>query len=137
MSGDGFTCKVTGGDLTNLEALINTQGQRLSKANKTSADEFMNLVRVAVPQDPKARGGHLVESLIETSTGPTGWSVSIGSASEPYPAHLEFGHRSRGATHVPAKPFWYPSLRVVRKRNTARILAAQRAAIKATVLAGG
>ena len=109
-------------------------------ANQRSANEFVGLVRLAVPQDPNARHGHLIDTIQQTDVGQFGVQVSIGSDAEPYPAHLEFGHRARDGTHVEAKPFWYPAKRIIAKRARTRMLAAQRAAIKAvaaSAVAGG
>ena len=40
---------------------------------------------------------------------------------KPYPAHVEYGHRTKAGRHVPAKPFFWPSYRVAKKRIRSRI----------------
>jgi hypothetical protein len=127
------TLKDSGGLREQMRTLVTEQGARLLAANLKNASEFTALVRSAVPQDPKSRGGHLAATIAQTSVGRVGVQVSIGDSTHPYPAHLEFGHRSRGGEHVPAKSFWYPAKRVLKKRAHTRILRAQRAAIKAAV----
>ena len=130
-----ITAKVTGGDGKALKRFTAGGVARMKAANKKSADEFMALVKLAVPRDPEAKNGQLVDTVREDDTGPVRVEVSIGDAAHPYPAHLEFGHRSRGGTHVPAKPYWYPAKRVLKKRAHNRILRAERTAIKAAVAA--
>jgi hypothetical protein len=120
-----------GGDGVKLQRL-KASLPKLKAANKKSADEFMALVRMAIPQDREnTKHSHLVDTLQEADVGEAGVSVSIGDAEHPYPAHLEFGHRSRSGTHVEARPAWFPAKRVVKKRSHDRILRAERAAIKA------
>jgi hypothetical protein len=132
------TVTVTGGDkIAPMMAKLTSQSRATLKAgNKKSADEFMALVKLAVPQDPADSHGHLADTVQESDVGEVGVQVSIGDAERPYPAHLEFGHRSRGGSHVPAKAFWYPAKRVTQKRAHDRILRNERAAIKAAAASG-
>jgi len=99
------------------------------KANTRSASEFEALVRQIVPQGDEERG-HLVDTLRQTSRGATGVEVSIGDKGNPYPAHLELGHKARDGSHVPGLAFWFPAKRVTKKKAHGRIVRAERAAIK-------
>ncbi|HEY1878426.1 MAG TPA: hypothetical protein VGG68_00690 [Caulobacteraceae bacterium] len=127
----------SGGLNAQMQVLVEQQGGRLKAANQKNADEFAVLVRSAVPQDANSRHGrHLAGTIAETAFGPVGVQVSIGSEADPYPAHLEFGHRARNGAHVPGKSSWYPAKRVIQKRAHDRILRAQRAAIKAAAPSG-
>jgi hypothetical protein len=130
-----ISAKVTGGDGKAIKQMLASHGARLKAANKKSADEFMALVKLAVPQGQASKHGHLVDTVQESDVNEVGVQVSIGDAERPYPAHLELGHRSRGGTHVPGKMFWYPAKRVVQKRSHNRILRAERVAIKSAAAA--
>ena len=108
-------------------------GPVLRAANEKSATEFMSLVKLGAPQDPNDPHGHLIASLKKEDVAPAAVFVSIGDETRKYPAHLEIGHRSKDGKHVPAKPFWYPALRVVKKRNALRLARAERSVIKSAV----
>jgi hypothetical protein len=110
----------------------------LAAANRTNAAEFERLVRAAAPRGDD-EGGHLVDTLETRQISPTAFEVSIGDeagGAHDYPAHLEFGHRNADGVHVPGKPFWFPSKRIVSKRAHNRILRAERAAMKAVAARG-
>jgi len=118
------TAKVLG--LESLQAkmyrLIGPEGKSVLKAaNAKSAREFMALVRTACPRD-EDEGGHLIDTLEQTDRGEAGVVVSIGREGGRfgYPLHLEAGHKTKSGKHVPPKPFWFPSLRVLKKRSAGR-----------------
>jgi hypothetical protein len=46
--------------------------------------------------------------------------VSIGDAEQTHILHREAGHRNADGSHTPAKPLWYPALRVLKKRHRKR-----------------
>jgi hypothetical protein len=133
-----ITAKVVGG--TNGPKLKDILGAKekaiLKRANQANAKEFASLVRIAVPQDPKA-AKHLVDTVEQKDVGETGAQVSIGSDEAPYPFHLETGHRMPDGSHVPGKPYWFPAKRVVWKRARARTLRSYRAAIKSGLAVSG
>jgi hypothetical protein len=105
---------------------------QLKAANEKSAKEFMNLVRIACPRDDDA-GGHLIDTLTQEERGEVGVTVSIGREGGEfgYPLHLEAGHKAKNGKHVPPKPFWFPSLRVLRRRSAGRGQRAIRVVVKA------
>lgn len=115
--------------------------------NNDIALDFMQQVAVRVPKSGDREGDrageHLVGTLQKTDgaggshNSGMGVTVSIGGPEAPYPMHLEGGHMTKGGKHVPAKPFWFPVLRVNRKRWKARRAAAIRKAIKALIGSGG
>jgi hypothetical protein len=96
-------------------------------ANDQNALEFMSRVHAIIPRE----AGKLADTLVkEPGKTPTAVKVAIGGPGAPYPAHLEFGHRD-GSGHVPAKPFWFTTLRVNRKRFRGRGARAASTAIRA------
>lgn len=109
---------------------------KVKAANDKNADEFMGLVRRAIPPGEDEDGAHLVDTLVKDEVSETGVSVSIGGPQAPYPLHLEGGHRARDGSHVPAKPGWNPAKRVIRKRAKGRSARAMNAAVK-QIAAGG
>lgn len=114
-----------------LLALVNSSTARGSvrAANAKSADEMAALVRAIIPRGNDEEG-HVADTLKRFQEGDWGEGVSIGDAAHRYPLHLEAGHRDKGGKHVPAKPYWYPSLRVLRKRSKGRVNRAYLAAVK-------
>jgi hypothetical protein len=100
-------------------------------ANDQNALDFMRQVHAIIPRDDKA-GEHLADTLVkEAGKTSTAVRVAIGGPEAPYPAHLEFGHRGPDGKHVPAKPFWFTTLRVMRRRFRDRASRAASKAIKA------
>jgi hypothetical protein len=101
----------------------------IRKANNASADEFMAKVRAIIPKGDPANG-NLVDTLEKQDGEGTGVIVSIGGPDHPYPLHLEAGHKARDGSHVPGKPFWNPTKRVLSKRHRGRAARALNKAIK-------
>jgi hypothetical protein len=105
--------------------------EKVKAANDKNADEFMGLVRRAIPAvEVEGREIHLIDTLVKEEVSETGFSVSIGGPQAPYPLHLEGGHRAADGSHVPAKPGWNPAKRVIRKRAKGRSARAMNAALK-------
>lgn len=103
----------------------------MRKANQANADEFAGRVAAIIPRgDPS--NGNLVDTLVVRpgEESETAVLVSIGGPGHIYPLHLEAGHRSKDGTHVPAKPFWNPAKRVMRKRARSRGARALSKAVK-------
>jgi len=94
-------------------------------------EEFATRLAGLIGRGDPARG-HLADS-IEKGNGlhELSLTVSLGNVRVPYPAHLEFGHKAPDGSHVPAKPAFYPLLRISRKKFDARVMRAARKAIKA------
>jgi HK97 gp10 family phage protein len=103
-------------------------------AVQQNADEFAEKLRAVCPE----KTGGLVNTITQkagTGATPTAGdkeltvTVSIGDAQHEV-AGVEFGHMDKGK-HVPAHPFFYPTLRVFRKKANRRVSNAMRKAIKA------
>jgi hypothetical protein len=131
---------VKGGDklAAKLMAFIGPAAQdRIKQINEKSAKEFVQLVRVAIPENPHPKGPRLADSITTEPAEPLGVKVSIGGpGATPYPAHLEWGHTMPNGKHVPGRPFWYPAQRVLKKRRWGQIKRAQAAAVRAAVGTG-
>lgn len=91
------------------------------------ADEFLAAARASCPASSlESRTGELRDGL-NKSVNPfkEGQVLVFNDARDPdgdyYAAHVELGHRTRDGGHVPAKPSFWPSWRLVRKRVYARI----------------
>jgi hypothetical protein len=134
-----ITAKIEGLDRLNAK-LLKLAGSGnvavLQKANQKSAKDFQALVRATAPKDPETKHGHLVDTLTERLDG-YAVAVSIGDANHPYPLHLEVGHRARDGAHVPAKAFWFPAIRVLKKRRRGQIARAEKAFAKQIAAGGG
>lgn len=120
-----------------LPAAIRAAAMRAAEEN---ADEFVSLITRTVPKGEDAGKGN--ERLVDTlQKGPSklgfGVRVTIGGPEAPYPAHLEFGHMTKGGKHVPAKPFWYPARRILKKKQRDRISRRVRDAIRAMIAGAG
>lgn len=117
-----------------LQRLPTEARAKLDAANSRNADEFLARVAIVVTKgDPK--DGNLVDTLKKEKSdrSETGYAVSIGGPDQPHPMHLEGGHRAPDGSHVPGKPYWNPTKRVMKKRARARNARAASAAIKAAV----
>jgi hypothetical protein len=101
--------------------------KNIRDANLKNAQEFKAKVLAIIPEDH----GDLAASLTSEDVGDIGVKVSIGGPTAPYPLHLEAGHiDARTGEHVPAKPYWFPAKRVLRRRFTNRISRGVTKAIK-------
>jgi hypothetical protein len=135
-------------------ALPDVVAKAAAKANNDNALDFMQQAAARIPKSSSddhegARAEHLINSLQKTSGGGPGWSgdgqrqtglavtVSIGGPEAPYPMHLEGGHMAKNGKHVPGKPFWFPTIRVNKRKWKARRSSTVRAAIKSLIGAGG
>lgn len=116
-----------------IERLPQAARAEIEKANDANAEEFMTGVRRIIPRGDPANG-NLVDTLEKRRGTGTGVIVSIGGPNQPHPLHLEAGHKARDGSHVPPKPFWNPTKRILRKRMQGR---ASRALTKAVKIAAG
>ena len=109
-----------------LAALPAQVREAARQANQKSAQEFVDKLHATVPHDT----GDL-DSTIRIIAGKTetGFGVAVGDAAHPYATAVEFGHMDHGH-HVPPRPFFFPALRVLRKRFRSRCQRAANAAIK-------
>ncbi len=104
-----------------IEKLSDAAKTKMEKANALNSAEFEAKVNAIIPHTGDAKGGDLKATLTrERGETETGWKVSIGGPGAPYPLHLEAGHMGPGGKPVPAKPFWNPAKRVLRKRAEGR-----------------
>ena len=118
-------------------ALVGPKQEALLRAaNQKSAEDMARQVRAILPRGDAERG-HLVDSVRVEQVSAVGFSTSIGDEAHPYPAKLEWGHKARDGSHVPAVPAWFPARRVTKKRARGRITRAERAAIKTIATPGG
>ncbi|HEY1750323.1 MAG TPA: hypothetical protein VGG29_03615 [Caulobacteraceae bacterium] len=111
-------------------------------ADDHNATDFMQQVEARIPRaKPEdhegARPEHLVQTLAKSDgPGPMAVTVSIGGPEAPYPMHLEGGHMAKNGRHVQGEPFWFPTLRINKRRFQSRRASAVRAALKALCIGG-
>ena len=115
----------------------------MAAAIEEGADEFVAAARTACPTDStlEAHPGELRES-IHKKEGAHELQVRVVADAKDekghyYGAHVELGHRTPDGGAVPAKPFFYPSWRLVKPKVRARIARAIRSAAKGEVVGGG
>jgi phage gpG-like protein len=112
-----------------FEAIIrsnraNAEAEAL-RACETSARELGKRVQKTLGRgDP--RNGHLADTINVFQSNATTWT----SSSQEYAAALEFGHLSPDGSRVPAKKFFFPSVKIMNKKHRRRILAWFRKALK-------
>lgn len=111
-----------------LAAIPEAVKEAVQPALQKSGDELADRMRALAPRDT----GDLVNSIAVTTAGnmtppysqPGGSAVvpeltvrvTVGDEDTRYPHLVEYG-----AEHAPAQPFFWPSLRLSRKRITSRI----------------
>ncbi len=127
--------------LPELEALLNQIPDRIIAETQTAlnegADDLVGLIKAAAPVSEleghpgelrdsvhKAEGHHALQVLVVEDAG-----LDRG---DPYAAHVEYGHKAKNGAHVPAVPFFWPSVRVARRKLQNRIAAAVRRAVRAS-----
>jgi hypothetical protein len=100
-----------------------------------STDEAVNKIKNNLPTGPE-RNGH-IRDTVKAERGRTVMTIDVvmGSAEQPYPAGLEWGHMVHGK-HVPAQPVFFPAIKIVRKKHRARMRRAIKKVI-ATLFTGG
>jgi HK97 gp10 family phage protein len=89
----------------------------INEVLEKNSGEFADRLRNNIPKE----SGDLATTIVDAK-GPKALSrvVSVGNSEHPYAAALEFGHMDKGV-HVPAKPFFFPLLRVMRKKLRSRM----------------
>ena len=97
--------------------------------DKTAAETVARL-KLNVPHGPDERG-HIVDSIrVEPGRHELEVVIKVGSEAMPYAAPLEFGHKNPdGSRTAPAK-FFFPTIKVMRKKLRARTIRAIRAAYR-------
>ena len=84
------------------------------------ADEAVTRIKANLPTGPD-KNGH-IKDTVKASPGRTALTidVSMGSADQPYPGALEWGHMVHGK-HVPATPVFFPAVKIAKRRTRARM----------------
>lgn len=100
--------------------------KRINQANEKSAEELAAMMVRLAPEDE----GDLIRSiryyeLTGTAGGGVTWRVSAGNESAFYSRFVEFGNGI-----VPARPFFYPAYRALRRSIKNRQLRAFRQALR-------
>jgi hypothetical protein len=116
-----------------LRQYIRDVGINVRAANSKSADELVNKVHSTVPEDTGDLAATIAKGEGRTELG---FSVSVGDAAHPYAPAIEYGHQDHGM-HVPPRPFFWTSVRVLAKRFRSRQSRAVNAAIRGLKSDGG
>lgn len=126
-----------------LAAISTAARQGMAEAINAGADELVETAKAACPTDEtlESHPGELRES-IHKNDGAHELQVRVVADAQDakghyYGAHVELGHRTPDGGAVPAKPFFYPSWRLVKRRVKARIARAITRAAKGEVAGGG
>lgn len=109
-----------------LAALPPSLGAAMKDQNEQNALDFMQHILSIIPRDT----GALADSMIKKDVGPVGVKVEIGDTDPYHLNYVEFGHMDHGK-HVPARPFWWPTWRLNKKRYRAATRRKANAALKA------
>lgn len=100
-------------------------------------DDLANQAKAIAPVAPEfeTHPGQMRESIRREANGRALSTTVVCDARDregkAYPAHVEYGHRTESGKHVPAKPFFWPSYRVTKKRIRSRISRAINKGVKA------
>ncbi len=109
----------------------------IAPALDQSADELVTVIREFAPEnDLDPNPGDLKRSVRkEPGNSPSGIAVNVladaqGQDGEAYPAHVEYGHKSKDGGHVAPKPFFWPAYTVLKKRIRTRVSRAMSAVVR-------
>lgn len=98
-----------------------TAKKNMTDLNQDSARRMRNAAMVRLDRGDPQRG-HLEDTLrVEKGQTETGFLVRVGGQGQPYPLHLEAGHKAPDGSHVAPRPFWYPAKRETLKRHKAQM----------------
>ena len=106
-------------------------------------DDFVAAAKAIAPVAPEfeTHPGQMRDSIRREANGRALSTTVLADAKDghghAYPAHVEYGHTSRGGKHVPAKPFFWPSYRVARRKIKGRVSRAITKAVKAAQAEAG
>lgn len=102
--------------------------KRIYQANEKSAEELAAMMRRLVPKDERDLERSITYyELTGTAGGGVTWRVAAGDETAYYARFVEFGSGT-----VPARPYFYPSYRALRRLIRNRQLRAFRQALKET-----
>ncbi|WP_395444051.1 hypothetical protein [Caulobacter sp. UC70_42] len=98
--------------------------------NERIATQHAARLAITVPKGSPYRG-HIVSS-IRVKTGANGFEkvISIGSEAFPYAAPLEFGHRNKDGSRTPPTKFFFPLVRIMRRKYRAALIRAVRQVLR-------
>ncbi len=117
-------------DKSILEKLSPALKARMSAINERAAKDHAALVARIIPVGDPERGNLVTTLKVEPSERQeVAFLVSIGGPQNPYPMHLEVGHRARDGSHVEGLNYWFPPRRIVQRRRRAAAKAAMQDAI--------
>ena len=143
---NGRFANVQGADAVQklLAGIPDQVATRVQAAVDEAGAEFVEQARAIAPVAPEfeAHPGELRDSIRQEANGralsTTVLADAVDESGKPYPAHVEYGHTdARGGGHVAAKPFFWPTYRVTRKRIKSRVSRAMTAAVKAAKAEAG
>jgi len=104
----------------------------LNRVLEQQAQKLAAHMRAIAPRDDE---GKLVASIRVEKRRDLAYAVIVDAPDDrghPFPAHVEYGHRTVSGAHVSAKPFFWPTLRLYRKRLNSAIKRAARKGMKIT-----
>ena len=107
-----------------------------------SADELVDSIKSIAPvSELEMHPGELRDST-HKEAGSTSLSVNVvvdakDAKGHGFAPHVEFGHKTKDGKHVAAVPFFFPSVRVGKKKLSGRISRAMGVAIKQAAGGGG
>jgi hypothetical protein len=98
--------------------------------NEKVAAETVARLKLTVPHGPDKRG-HIVDSIrVEPGRHELEVIIKVGSEAMPYAAPLEFGHKNPDGSRTAPSKFFFPVIKIMRKRWRARLIRAIRSAYK-------
>ena len=143
---NGAFANVQGSDTVQqlLAALPDAVTAPIQAAIEQGGDDFVAAAKAIAPvaAEFETHPGQLRDSIHREANG-RGLSVTVAADARDakgrlYPAHVEYGHTDeRSGHHVAAKPFFWPSYRVARKKIKSRVSRAITKAVKAAKAEGG
>jgi HK97 gp10 family phage protein len=113
-----------------LRAIPQAVRDAAKAANEKAAAETVARLKLTVPHGPDKRG-HIVDSIrMEPGRHDLEVVIKVGSEAVPYAAPLEFGHKNKDGSRTRPTKFFFPTIKVMRKKWRARMQRAIRAALK-------
>lgn len=121
-----------------LAAIPETLSGPVQAALDQGAADIVSTFKAAAPVAPEfeRHPGQLRDSAhVERDNG-RALSVTVvvdarDEEGRPYPAHVEYGHRTTAGTHVAARPAFWPAVRVNRRKIKNSLARAVRRGVKA------
>lgn len=113
--------------LTKLAYIPQVAQERMRVAVNESADELVDAIRNAAPSSVLEPHPGALKASVHKEDGLHDLAVVVVADARdehgnPYAAHVEFGHRMPGSSvHVPAHPFFYPTLARLKGRISRRM----------------